>query len=121
MHFIHFIRFLFIHRGKGIMIIPAIAFSVLFVFTADIILCSAFGFIHDRYSNRLLFGISLFLAGIVTPFITKNYTISPSGEREYYEEEAEYLYIKVTIWARILIVLCIVIIGATIADFYKLG
>ena len=121
MHFLHIIKFLFTSRGKGILLLPITIISISATFVLYETLRISYKLEPNQYTNKLVLGGSMFLVSIVNSFMTKNYTLNAQREREYYEEEGEYMYIKVSLWTRIFIGLGVVIILAAIADMYKLG
>jgi hypothetical protein len=114
MHFLF--HLLFRARGKGILVLPLIIFSYIVVFGIAWLSKSQFNFVDDTYTESILSGISAIIAGFAVSRFTKNFTVNSNGEKEYYEEEGVYMFIKVSLWPTILFMLGIMGILATIAD-----
>jgi hypothetical protein len=73
-----------------------------------------------KHIEGIVIGISMLLAGTFNFFVSKNYYINSNGDREYYEEEGTFMFIKVTLWTRIFFVIGVINILGAIADIYKL-
>jgi hypothetical protein len=66
---------------------PIIFLSVIYSFTDHLGVNSILGYPEDRFTMKIILGISLIVAGIVNSFVTRNYTTNVNGEKEYYEIE----------------------------------
>ena len=107
-------------RNKGILILPIGIFSVIIVFIIYAVISSLFKIKDIPQIEQIIGGISMFLAGAINFFVAKNYYFNSNGDREYYEEEGVFMFIKVTLWTRIFIALGLINIFGAIAEIYHL-
>ncbi len=119
MHFVHLILLIFKFKGKGKFVLPIVVFSFLLVagMYAGFYSLSSLG--HDRIIDGLFSSISFFLAAAINSLVTKNYIIGSDGEREYFEEEGTYIYIRVSIWTKIFIGLGLIGFAGVIVNMIK--
>lgn len=119
MHFIHLILLAFKFKGKGKLVLPSAILSLL-VITAIFWGFNLLSLLsHNKLMDRLFTVAVWFLAAAVNSLWTRNYTISPTGEREVYEEEGKYIYIRVSIWTKIFIAFGLISLAGIIYDMLK--
>ncbi|MCW3125770.1 MAG: hypothetical protein JWO03_1428 [Bacteroidetes bacterium] len=100
MHLLHFfIRF----KGRGILVLLIMILSITFVLLLGKASIYLFGLEQDKYTFNALFGVGLCLAGIINSLVIRGY-FHDKWKYMRYEENDEYIYLKVSRWTWILLV-----------------
>ena len=117
---LHVLLLFFKYKGKGFWVMPTVFVSTILVFMIYLVVNSILGYAEDRFTSKIILGISLIVAGIANSFVTRNYAINLNGEKEYFEIEGQYIYVNVSDWTKILIVIGVIIIVGNVCDAYNL-
>ena len=116
---VHIVIAAFRAKGKGKLVLPFFIASVVVVFVLAWAVSSVFGEKRDSHTENVLSGIALVLTGILIYLFTRNYRLSPDGEKIYFEEEGVFMSIGVSYWYGIFIGLGCLVIVATIVDRFS--
>ncbi len=120
MHVIlHIILWSLKSKGKGWLVIPFFVGSTIVVFGLAGLMRSWIGETADNTSQHILSGLVLIVTGILVQLFTRNYHVSPEGERIYTEEEGLFMHIGVSFWYGIFIFLGTLVIIGTIIDRFS--
>ena len=68
---------------------------MIIVFIIYAVISSLFKIKDIPQIEQIIGGISMFLAGAINFFVSKNYYFNSNGDREYYAEEGVFMFIKV--------------------------
>lgn len=115
---IHILIWAFRAKGKGKLVLPFFIASLAVVFVLAWAVSSVLGEKRDSHTENVLSGVALVLTGILIYLFTRNYHLSPDGEKIYFEEEGVFMSIGVSYWYGIFIGLGLIFIAGTLGEQY---